>query len=990
MSSIHETAYPRLKTNFTDRELDEIYTPSADELNFVRQNMRQAMDRLALLILIKTCQRLGYFVSPSEVPKDIVIHIAISAKIESFGKKKLRRLDQTMHLYRLRDLAREYLNLKAFKTDSKDLVFRIAEEAAQTKQELADIINVIVEELVCRRFELPGFSTLLRAARDARSAANDRLYTSIHVLLSSDIRCELEVLLDIGENNTKSDWQRIKQEPKKPTNKEVKNCLLHLVWLKSWVDRLPKVNHIPAEKWRHLVLEARALDATELRKTKPSKRYTLVIILIHSQLHYAMDDAVTILTRKMNALHNGASQRLQKYHLERTKKIESLISQFRNVLHAYRKGESDAERISGIKAAFLDEPEQLAAACDEHMAYAGNNYIPFMLSSYRVQRPLLLNCLELLNVQSSSNDRSIIEAIQFLLKHRHSHKTKLCIEGEKLQLTWLSEKWRKAVTGKASATAQVNEVHRLYFELCVLTQVITELKFGDLFVENSEQYNDYRNQLISWNQYKEQVEEYGKIVGISTNSKEFVDKLKAELTNTAVEIDRQLPNNELVNISNDGLVIHKHDKVPQPHGLKEIDSAITERIPEKSILDVLVESESWLNLHTQFGPISGFESKIDNHRKRFIATLFCYGCNLGPVQTARSVKDLSRKQVAWLNLRHVTEESLEQATESVTNAYNKFSLPKYWGSGKSASVDGTKWNVYEQNLLSEYHIRYGGYGGIGYYHVSDMYIALFSHFIPCGVYEAVYILDGMIKNESNIQPDTVHGDTHVQNAPVFGLAYLLGINLMPRIRGLKKLVFYRPDRSSSYNNIDQLFGDSINFSLIETHLPDMLRIVLSIKAGKITPSTILRRLGTKSRKNKLYFAFRELGRVVRTIFLLKYIGDVEVRRTVHSATNKSEEFNNFSQWSFFGSEGVIANNVRHQQRKIIKYNHLVSNMIILHNVEAMTKVIKELQIEGEVVTPEILASLSPYRMHHINRFGDYTLDLDRKILPMNFSTKIFN
>jgi TnpA family transposase len=43
-------------------------------------------------------------------------------------------------------------------------------------------------------------------------------------------------------------------------------------------------------------------------------------------------------------------------------------------------------------------------------------------------------------------------------------------------------------------------------------------------------------------------------------------------------------------------------------------------------------------------------------------------------------------------------------------------------------------------------VRYGGYGGIGYYHVSDKYIALFSHFIPCGVYEAVAILDGLINN----------------------------------------------------------------------------------------------------------------------------------------------------------------------------------------------------------------------------------------------------
>jgi TnpA family transposase len=77
---------------------------------------------------------------------------------------------------------------------------------------------------------------------------------------------------------------------------------------------------------------------------------------------------------------------------------------------------------------------------------------------------------------------------------------------------------------------------------------------------------------------------------------------------------------------------------------------------------------------------------------------------------------VDRRQIAWINQRHVTEEKLEKAITDVINHYNHFSLPRMWGSGQSASADGTKWDVYEQNLLSEYHIRYGGYGGIGYYH----------------------------------------------------------------------------------------------------------------------------------------------------------------------------------------------------------------------------------------------------------------------------------
>jgi precorrin-6B methylase 2 len=41
---------------------------------------------------------------------------------------------------------------------------------------------------------------------------------------------------------------------------------------------------------------------------------------------------------------------------------------------------------------------------------------------------------------------------------------------------------------------------------------------------------------------------------------------------------------------------------------------------------------------------------------------------------------------------------------------------------------------------------------------------------------------------------------------------------------------------------------------------------------------------------------------------------------------------------FFGGEGEIAENLRHEQRKVIKYNHLVANMVILHNVVGMSRV----------------------------------------------------
>ena len=271
--------------------------------------------------------------------------------------------------------------------------------------------------------------------------------------------------------------------------------------------------------------------------------------------------------------------------------------------------------------------------------------------------------------------------------------------------------------------------------------------------------------------------------------------------------------------------------------------------------------------------------------------------------------------------------------------------------------------------------------------MSDTYIALFSHFIPCGVYEAVYILDGLVKNESDIQPDTLHGDTQAQSAPVFGLSHLLGIKLMPRIRNIKDLVFYKAEADARYAHLQSLLRGTIDWNLIKVHYRDMLRVAVSIKLGKITPSMILRRLGTYSRKNKLYFAFRELGLAIRTMFLLNYINDQDLRRTIHAATNKSEEFNNFVKWLFFGGDGVIAENLRYEQRKVIKYSQLAANMVILHNVQWMSRKLKDLHSDGYPVNEEILKGLSPYRTSHINRFGDYTLDINKPVEPIDYKIK---
>ena len=706
----------------------------------------------------------------------------------------------------------------------------------------------------------------------------------------------------------------------------------------------------------------------------------------------ALDDIAQMFIRRIRKLHTDAKKLLEEFQKQNRKQVFALINHLARITTAFQTPGTPLQKFEAMALVMPADPDQLTQQCYQHLAYAEDNYRLCMLPLYKGKRMTLFDCLSSLDLSPTSQDNTLIKSIEFIFQHRKSRREWVSILDEEtgelcLDLDWLPEPWRKLVTGTAAKHAAIEQIHRKNFELCVFSLLDHQLNSGDIFIKGSGEFYDIRTQQISLEEYNKRIVDFEALAGIPTDGEAFVKKLKWELTAMAKEVDTAFPKNPNARIHKGEIILRRPRKRKTHKDYPEIDKLLKQKMKPINILDLLIHTEKWLKLSKNFQTLSGRGSKMNNYSSKLVSTLFCYGCFMGPTQTARSVRGINRKQLAWINSHHITEERLNRATTKVINAYQRFSLPKYWGSGKSVSADGTQWEMYEQNLMAQYHIRYGRYGGIGYYHVSDNYIALFSHFIPCGVREAVYILDGLTKNTSDIKPDTVHGDSHSQNTVAFGLAHLLGIKLMPRIKNIKDLTLFRPDQHISFENIDELFTDKINWKLIQTHLPDMLRVVFSIMAGKMLPSTILKRLGAHSKKNKLYFAFRELGRAVRTHFLLQYIHDIELRRTISAATNKSEEFNQFADWVAFASK-VIPENLRHEQTKVIKYNHLVANLVILYNVHEMTRVFNELRQEGHIVDKSLLEAFAPYRNEHINRFGSYDPNVNLEVKPLNIKLNL--
>lgn len=983
MPAVYQTAYPRLKTKLSPEALEDSFQIKPSEKRFVLRHCRaKSAAQLGMMLQLKMVQRLGRFTSYSSMPSEVIKYIRDQIK----SPVKLDQLKNYFSLatrHRHVKLIRQHLKLVPYSKGITDQVHQWAIDAAKTKSSVADIINVVIERLVQARIELPGFRELERKCESARHAVNQAYYQQIAQHLDPE---GLQIVHRLFEKPTskKNAWIALKIEAKKPTPRNIKHYLVHLEWLKSLQFLVPEQLNLPPAKYDQFIDEAMALNHSEMMALKYEKRIALAIVLIRHQYAKTLDDAAYIIIKSVRKIDNVARQRLEKHLLAYRNQTDTLIEVLKDIIESY--SDNNTHLLDQIISVNKDE---LLSMCHAHLAFAHKNYLPFMLPLYRNHRNTLFRAMSILSFETTTKDKDTLKALAFICNNKNSKgdwHTIVDASGRLLVSTkWIREKWWQVITGKKSRTNKIKQVHKFYFEMSVFERIAEELTNGDVFIPQANDFNDYRRNFITQEEYDGGLTQYCTEVGIKSSAKAFIQTLKQELETRCRTSDDNMENNLSTRLVEGKLVITPGKAKERSRQSLKLIKEIQKRLEKSSLLDIIIDAEKWLNLSKHFGPLSGNEGKLDDPMMRFVLTVFCYGTNIGPTETARSVRGITRKQAAWLNLKRVNEKRLDKAIATVANAYKNFGIIKHWGSGKSASADGKLWNAYEDNLLSEYHIRYGSYGGIAYYHVSDTYIALFSHFIPCGVYEAIYILDGLLNDESDFNPDTLHGDTQAQSTPVFGLAYLLGIKLMPRIRNIKELQFYKPNKHFKFRHLAPLFRESINWHTIEKHYDDMMQIAMSVKAGKMTASTILRRFGTKNRKNKVYFAFRELGRVVRTLFLLEYISDQDMRKMVHAATCKSEEFNEFARWLFFANNSKIAANDRAQQTKIVKYNHLLANIAALHNVNSMTKIFNELKQEGYPLTDELIAGCSPYHTEHFSRFGSFDPDLNRQVRPLDFN-----
>jgi TnpA family transposase len=207
---------------------------------------------------------------------------------------------------------------------------------------------------------------------------------------------------------------------------------------------------------------------------------------------------------------------------------------------------------------------------------------------------------------------------------------------------------------------------------------------------------------------------------------------------------------------------------------------------------------------------------------------------------------------------------------------------------------------------------------------------------------------------------------------VFALCHLLRFRFAPRIRDLADKRLYVPGKERDHPTLAPLIGGKLNLKLVRTQWEEILRLAASIRHGTVTASLIIRKLASYPRQNSLHTALREVGRIERSLFMLEWMKDPELRKRVQVGLNKGEAKNALARAVFFNRQGDLRDRSFENQRYRASGLNLIVAAIILWNTVYLERAIAALREHGIAIEDESLVHLSPIGWEHINLTGDYT------------------